>query len=174
MRAVGDGSRGTDAVALAAAQASMESLQEAEHPNCLFCGKGNPIGFKLEFRVVKPGAVRAAFPCGARFQSYFETLHGGVTSALLDAAMTNALFSLGVVAVTGELTVRFLRPVALGAEAEVTAGVAAASRPLYNLTAEIAQFGRVVARARAKFVDREWATAEAGGGAAAWAVDRGW
>lgn len=162
-------------MALAAAQATMESIQEAEHPGCLFCGKGNPIGFRLDFSVVRPGAVRAAFPCGARFQSYFETLHGGVTSALLDAAMTNALFSLGVVAVTGELTVRFLRPVALGAEAEVTARVEEASRPpLYRLGAEIAQFGRVVARGRAKFVDREWATAEEGGGAAAWVIDRGW
>ena len=163
-----------DHVAIAAAQAAMEAIQAAEHPRCLFCGRENPIGFKLDFRVEKPGEVRAAFPCTAHFQSYFETLHGGVTSALLDAAMTNALFSLGIVAVTGELTVRFLHPIALDAQAEVAACVRQASKPLYRLEAEVSQSGKVVARGKAKFVDREWAANEAGGGAAAWAYERGW
>jgi len=160
-----------DPVAVAAAQASMEALQIEEHLYCLFCGKENPIGFKLDFRVDKPGSVRAALHCGHRFQSYSETLHGGVTSALLDAAMTNALFSLEIVAVTGELTVRFLNPVELGREAEVSAELVEDSKPLYKLRAQLVQDGKPVVRATAKFVDREWA---AGGGGAAWTLDRGW
>lgn len=162
-----------DPVIVAAAQASMEAQQEREHPRCLFCGKENPIGFRLDFRVEKPGAVRAELLCGAGFQSYSETLHGGVTSALLDAAMTNALFSLNIVAVTGELTVRFLSPVELEREAEVSAELVEDSKPLYKLRAQLAQAGKPVARATAKFVDREWATGQAGGGAAAWTFDRG-
>ena len=160
-----------DPVAVAAAQASMEALQSEEHARCLFCGKDNPIGFQLGFHVDKPGAVRATFNCGHRFQSYSDTLHGGVTSALLDAAMTNALFSLEIVAVTGELTVRFLNPVELGREAEVSAELVEDSKPLYKLRAQLVQDGKPVARATAKFVDREWA---AGGGGAAWKFDRGW
>ena len=163
-----------DSVAVAAAQASMEALQTEEHLYCLFCGKENPIGFKLDFRVDKPGSVQAALMCGHRFQSYSETLHGGVTSALLDAAMTNALFSLNVVALTGELTVRFLNPVELGREAEVSAELVEDSKPLYKLRAQLAQGGKPVARATAKFVDREWATSEVGGGAASWVRYRGW
>ncbi len=152
----------------------METLQTREHPCCLFCGRGNPIGFKLDFRVDKPGSVRAVLSCGARFQSYGDTLHGGVTSALLDAAMTNALFSLEIVAVTGELTVRFLNPVALGREAEVFAELVGDSKPLYKLRAQVVQDGKPVARATAKFVDRGWAAGGAGGGDAAWTRDRGW
>jgi acyl-coenzyme A thioesterase PaaI-like protein len=162
-----------DPVAVAAAQAAMEALQAQEHPCCLFCGKGNPIGFKLDFRVDKPGSVRAALMCGHRFRSYSNTLHGGVISALLDATMTNALFSLNVVAVTGELTVRFLNPVELGREAEVFAEIVQESRPLYKLRARLTQGGKPVAQATAKFVDREWATSEAKGGAASWAKYRG-
>ena len=152
----------------------MEALQSREHPCCLFCGKENPIGFQLDFRVERPGSARAVLMCGHRFQSYSETLHGGVTSALLDAAMTNALFSLEVVAVTGELTVRFLSPVELGCEAEVFAELVQGSKPLYKLRAELTQAGRPVARATAKFVDKEWAAGGAGGGAASWANLRGW
>ncbi|MCK9463909.1 MAG: hypothetical protein M0R80_30195 [Proteobacteria bacterium] len=67
-----------DPVAIAAAQASMEALQSREHPCCLFCGKENPIGFQLDFRVERPGSARAVLMCGHRFQSYSETLHGEV------------------------------------------------------------------------------------------------
>jgi acyl-coenzyme A thioesterase PaaI-like protein len=141
----------------AESQQMLERISAAEHPECLFCGKSNPIGFKLDFRVQKPGTVNAAFQCDHLFQSYAETLHGGVTSALLDAAMTNALFSLGIIAVTGELTVRYLNPVDLDCSAEVIAGLERNAKPLYTLFAELRQSGRIVTRATAKFVDKEWA-----------------
>jgi acyl-coenzyme A thioesterase PaaI-like protein len=140
-----------------ASQETLDRLAEAEHPECLICGKANPIGFRLAFRVVRPGVVRAAFSRGLLFQSYADTLHGGVTSALLDAAMTNALFSLGVVALTGELTVRYLTPIELTRPAEVLARLERDTRPLYTLSAELRQSGRVSARASAKFIDKAWA-----------------
>jgi acyl-coenzyme A thioesterase PaaI-like protein len=147
-----------DVDSVAKSQRMLERIASTEHPECLFCGKSNPIGFKLAFRVMKPGVVRVRFPCGRLFQSYTDTLHGGVTSALLDAAMTNALFSLGIIAVTGELSVRYLCPVDLRCTAEVTARLERNARPLYTLSAELTQDRRRVARASAKFVDKEWAT----------------
>ena len=55
----------------------------------------------------------AFFPYRSVYQSYPGTLHGGITSALLDAAMTNVLLSIGIVAVPAELTVRFVARVRL-------------------------------------------------------------
>lgn len=136
------------------AQALLEATQASEHSRCLFCGKENPIGFKLEFCVQDRDSVRASFSCDGLFQSYPTVLHGGMTSALLDAAMTNCLFSRGVVAVTGELVVRYLVPVEVDCEAELWATIKKVARPLYCLSAELRQHGRVVARATAKFVER--------------------
>jgi len=116
------------------------------------CGAANALGMKLKFRVQSDGSVLALFPCREIFQSYRETLHGGVISALLDAAMTNALFSVGVVAVTAELTVRFLASVSLGRGAVIRASIEKATSPLYYVRAELEQEKRLMAHASAKFL----------------------
>jgi uncharacterized protein (TIGR00369 family) len=121
----------------------------------LFCGKLNPIGFKLAFHARDDGSVHAVFSCERPLQSYPETLHGGVIAALLDSAMTNCLFSRGVVAVTAELTVRFLSPVLIDHPAEVTAFITRARGPLYVLQAELRQGKTLTARAQATFVKRK-------------------
>jgi uncharacterized protein (TIGR00369 family) len=138
---------------LTPSQALLESARAAEHPTCLMCSPTNPLGVKLKFRVNPDGAVLATFACRDAFQSYPETLHGGVIAALLDAAMTNALFAIGIAAVTAELTVRFLAPVALNKSAVVRASVKkATSHDLYYLISELAQGPQVMAHASAKFI----------------------
>jgi uncharacterized protein (TIGR00369 family) len=147
-----------EATAITLAQQKLDAMKIAEHARCLLCGKDNPIGFTLDFRVIRPGMVLATFPCSRVFQSYPETLHGGVISALLDAAMTNCLFSLGEVAVTAELVVHYLRPTRLDLQAEVVAEVQKSRWPIYQMTAELRQAGVALARAEAKFVNRHYAS----------------
>ena len=137
-----------------ASQFALESLVAAEHAKCLMCGPANRLGMKLRFRVQPDGSVLARIPCREALRSYPETLHGGVISALLDAAMTNALFAIGMVGVTAELTVRFLAPVALNSEAVVHASVHRDEHPLFHLRAELEQDSKLMARASAKFVIR--------------------
>lgn len=136
------------------AQTVLEATGTSAHSGCLFCGKQNPIGFKLTFHARADGSVHAVFPCERPLQSYAETLHGGVVSALLDAAMTNCLFSRGIVAVTAKLTVRFLSPVMLDHPADVTAAVTRVRGPLYYLQAELTQGRTLTARAQATFMKR--------------------
>jgi len=137
------------------AQTVLEATGMSAHSGCLFCGKQNPIGFKLMFHARDDGSVHAVFPCERPLQSYPETLHGGVVSALLDSAMTNCLFSKGIVAVTAELTVRFLSPVRLDHPAEVTAAVTRVRGPLFYLQAELTQGATLTARAQATFMERD-------------------
>lgn len=136
---------------IAAAQATLELTRAAAHPRCLLCGSQNVFGLKLDYRVCAVGVVCGEFSCRPVFQSYPKTLHGGITSALLDAAMTNCLFSLGVVAVTAELTVRFVSPVNVDCPVEVTGFLESFNSPLYFMTAEMRQQGQVMAHAKAKF-----------------------
>lgn len=136
-----------------ATQAQLEGLRTAVHSECVMCGVVDPFGMRLRFRVEGEGAVLAEFPCQRILQGYPETLHGGVISAVLDAAMTNALFSMGVVAVTAELTVRFIAPVYIERMAVVRASIDEAGlHPLYCARSEIHQQNRLVARATAKFM----------------------
>jgi acyl-coenzyme A thioesterase PaaI-like protein len=75
-----------------------------------------------------------------------------MVSTLLDAAMTNCLFAHGCIAVTAELTVRFLRPVTADRPVAVTAWVEKSRHRLYLLAAELRQGGRLMATAAAKFI----------------------
>lgn len=135
-------------------QTILESTGELAHADCLFCGKRNPIGFKLDFHARDDGSVRAEFTCTRSLQGYPKTLHGGVVSALLDSAMTNCLFSRGVVAVTAELTVRFLLPVSLDRPVGIAAAVTRSRGRLHYLRAELTQDGDVAARASSTFLAR--------------------
>jgi acyl-coenzyme A thioesterase PaaI-like protein len=140
---------------LTATQATLDSLRNAQHAECLMCGSANPLGLKLRFRVQPDGSVLALSPCPEGLRSYPETLHGGVISALLDAAMTNALFAAGVTAVTAELTIRFLAPVSLNRGALVRASVEKDAHPLFYVRAELEQDETLKARASAKFLVKE-------------------
>ena len=138
-----------------ARQRKMKLLRDAHHARCVVCGDGNKAGLKLSFQVSSNGSVEGKVPCRRLFQGYDGLLHGGVISAILDSAMTNCLFAHDIVAVTGELTVRFMHPVVLTREAVVRACIKEAMPPLYCMEAQLTQNGRAVARASAKFVNAD-------------------
>lgn len=136
-------------------QERLDALRSAEHPGCFACSPESPSGLKLRFRVHPDGWVVAFFSCREVFQSYPRTLHGGIVAALLDAAMANALFSIGVVAVTAELDVRYRAPVVLERGVVVRGRVEkTTAHPLYYARAEVEQDRNVVARASARFLAR--------------------
>ena len=111
-------------------------------------------GNTMRKETCQDGSIEGRFPCRRLFQGYDGLLHGGVISAVLDSAMTNCLFAHGIVAVTGELTVRFLQPVLLTHEAVVQANIKESFPPLHCMEARLMQKGRIVARATARFMER--------------------
>lgn len=151
----------------AASQSVLDGTASSAHSHCLLCGADNAQGLGLHFQALPDGSVRAVFAGSERHEGYPETLHGGLTAALLDSAMTSCLFARGVVAVTARLNVRYLRPGRLGMPMEVMATLARSSRGLHYLDAEVRQNGGIVATASATFVDRPVGTATPAGGAAA-------
>jgi uncharacterized protein (TIGR00369 family) len=123
------------------------------HVNCLMCGGGNPWSLGLRFRIGDAGEVCAQFQAHPALQGYEGILHGGVISSMLDAAMTHCLFHRGVRALTAELHVRFLRPVACEALVDVKAWLVAVRPPLYRVAAELVHEQQVMACAEAKFME---------------------
>jgi uncharacterized protein (TIGR00369 family) len=84
----------------------------ADH-GCFGCGAANPQGLHLKFTVADDG-VRATFTPLEVHQGYEHVVHGGIISTLLDEAMAWAVAAVGIWAVTGEMQVRFRRPLHVG------------------------------------------------------------
>ncbi len=78
--------------------------------NCFVCGKDNSIGLHLKVENID-GVARAKFIPTSHYEGYSGYIHGGIISALLDEVMVWAAKSLGIRAVTAELSVRFKKPV---------------------------------------------------------------
>jgi acyl-coenzyme A thioesterase PaaI-like protein len=136
-----------------ARQQVLDATRAAEHPECVVCGAG-PGGLALAFRVVAGGAVEAELVPTPALQGYPEMLHGGVIASVLDAAMTNCLFARGLAAVTGQMTIRYRRPLRLTEPATARGALLRAQPPLLTLEATLQQAGRVAARATGKFMIR--------------------
>src|SRR5690242_3093872 len=81
---------------------------------CFGCGPDNPQGMRLKFRIEDGPVVRATFSMAHRYQGPPHGVHGGIIATLVDEAMGKLSRVDKVVALTAELTVRYLRPVPLG------------------------------------------------------------
>lgn len=131
-----------------------ERLRQEQHPHCVVCGQTTSSGIGLRFQAVEKGVVEATFTCQRVLQGYPDVLHGGVVCSLLDGAMTNCVFSMGIAAVTGDLHVRFRQPVAAHGSATVRAWIEASSPPLHKLRAQLEQDGEIKATARGRFLEK--------------------
>lgn len=124
-----------------------------DHRHCLLCGRENPMSMRLHFSPNAEGnGVCAVFQSNRHLQGYEGLMHGGVISALLDSAMTNALFFLGIKAVTGEMTVKFKHPIPCNAILNISARLEKQIDPLYLLSATININETPMASATAKFM----------------------
>lgn len=123
------------------------------HRNCVICGHQNALGLKVKFHEVAEGEVEADWKVTERVQGYAGLLQGGVTAALLDSAMVNALRHSGVEAFTAEMTVRYLQAIPVGSKLHIIGKIVRSRRNLHWTEAQVMMDGIVVASAEAKFLD---------------------
>jgi uncharacterized protein (TIGR00369 family) len=124
-----------------------------DHAACLLCGSDNPWSLGLAFEPDGAGRVCTVLNADERLQGYAGMLHGGVSAAVLDAAMTHCLFHKGVRAVTADLRVRYVKAVPLNAGVVLRAWVTAETPPLYRLKAELCLESSVLVWAQATFCE---------------------
>lgn len=110
------------------------------------------MSLRLVFEPGVSGDVSASFQGNSLLQGYDGILHGGVISALLDAAMTHCLFQRNIAAVTAELQVRFHLPVPYNAKLDLKAWIIEEAKILFKLKAELIVGDSVMASAEALFV----------------------
>ena len=135
-------------------QTRLKAVQTQAHPYCIVCSQSNPLGLGVEFTVHDDGSVSASLHGYFALEGFQGCLHGGMIASLLDGAMTNCLFAHGCVAMTGELKVRYRKPVLIGQEMFLRAWITRSQSPLHLVEAELRQEGCMKARASAKFIER--------------------
>ncbi|MFO7675831.1 MAG: PaaI family thioesterase [bacterium] len=80
---------------------------------CFACGRNNPHGLRLDIRPADDG-VGFEFVCPDRFQGWEGIVHGGIVATLLDELIAWAASERGCESLTGELSVRYRRPMPVG------------------------------------------------------------
>lgn len=130
----------------------MKRLELRDDSMCFACGRKNPDGLHLEFSY-GDGEVSASIAFPGKYQGYGDVVHGGLISTVLDEAMVTLLNKMGHLAVTAELTVRFLRPARIGEKISVTAWLLESRGKHFRVAARaVDQSGAEIARAESRCV----------------------
>lgn len=132
------------------------ALAFPEDGGCFGCSPSNPSGMQLAFRR-EGDRVCARYRIPDRFHGAPGIAHGGIVAALLDEVSCAAAVFLGDrFVVTGELTVRYARPVPVDAPIELDAAIVGRSHPRYiEIEAHVRQGPAVLARSIGKFFYQE-------------------
>lgn len=124
-----------------------------DNERCYVCGKKNPIGLTVDFKIDRDArTIKAAFIPADDHQGYEGIVHGGILSSLLDEAMAKLAFTVGLPAVTAEMTVKFKASAAPGQELLVTGKLTHETRRLILAEAKIERGPVVIAEAKGKLL----------------------
>ena len=120
---------------------------------CFVCGEENGAGLHAR-SYVEDGVVKTALNARTEHCGYARVVHGGVVAAALDECMAWAAARLlKRCCITGELTVRYLKPVPPGRAMTVCAEVVKGNRRMVHVRGEVVdEGGEGYARAEGKFV----------------------
>jgi uncharacterized protein (TIGR00369 family) len=119
---------------------------------CFVCGKGNPIGLRVEFDTDRENLkISGTFTPRREHEGYKGIVHGGLVAALLDEAMVKLLWEAGIPAVSASLDIRLARPALVGEPLRIKGWVDSRKGRLVFTRASVEDSaGRIVAEARAK------------------------
>jgi uncharacterized protein (TIGR00369 family) len=130
------------------------SPEPIDDGRCFACGRDNPIGLHLRFRIDGETAT-CETTLSSVFQGWRGVAHGGIVMSLIDEAMAFAAGAVGWKGVTAECSTRFRKPVPLDARLVVRGKVLWQKRNVIGVAAEILDSdGRLLASGEGKFVGK--------------------
>ncbi len=127
-----------------------------EDGGCFGCSPSNPAGMHLRFR--RDGVrVVAAYRIPERFHGAPGVAHGGIVATILDEISCAAAVFVGDrFVVTGELVVRYEKPVPVERPLDVDAEIVNTTHPRYaEIVAHIREGETLLARSSGKFFYQE-------------------
>lgn len=138
----------------AAKKRMLSPLSHGALNRCFGCGQQNPSGLRLKFFVDEERTIVCRVRLARRFEGPPGHAHGGIIATLLDEAMSKANRQFGVLAMTRQMEVEYLKPVPLGTALLLTGRHAGSSGRKHHCDAEIAgESGVTLARAKGLFIE---------------------
>jgi len=131
----------------------LEPLSHGALNRCFGCGQMNRSGLRLKFFVDEEHTIVCWVRLARRFEGPPGHAHGGVIATLLDEAMSKANRQFGVLAMTRQMEIEYLKPVPLRTRLLLTGRRTDASGIKHRCEAQIeSEDGTVLARAKALFI----------------------
>ena len=122
---------------------------------CFCCGKANTRGLRMTIGYPEPGAAETSLVIPEWFSGWRGITHGGFLSTVLDEIMAHACVSASARAMTGELAIRYLKPVPVGTRVRVVGSVKETRGRIMGTEGKVYdESGAVVAEASARFIRR--------------------
>ena len=129
-------------------------MEVQDNNNCFVCGKDNEFGLHLDIkRDDTQLTAKAEIAVPERFCGWKGIVHGGIISALLDEIMAYAAFTHKRKGVTGEINVRFRKPMPSNETVLVEGMVESQKGRIINTVGKISLNGDILAEATAKMVE---------------------
>jgi uncharacterized protein (TIGR00369 family) len=139
--------------ALVNASARLTPLPHGALHHCFGCGLDNPSGLRLRFFTAEDGSIVCSPRLARRFAGPPGHAHGGIIATLLDEAMSKANRARGIVAMTRQMSVEYLRPVPLGIRLTLTARHLSAHGRRHHCEAQLSdEAGQLLATGTAVFI----------------------
>jgi len=120
---------------------------------CFGCAPTNPEGLRLSF-VENDDGVEVEYTVPSHFQGATGIVHGGIQATLLDETLCMTAYAkAGMPVFTGELTIRYLRPVPTATPLRVHGRLVEAKSKGWIIEGSItlAETGEELTRARGRF-----------------------
>ena len=134
-----------------------ENLKPQAHGaqnRCFGCGQANPTGLHLEFQLAEDGGVVCLANIADTFEGPPGYLHGGIIATLLDEAMSKAVRSHGLVAMTRHMEVDYQTPVKSAAPIRLEGLLARSEGRKHWVEAKILdESGKVLAAGKGLFIE---------------------
>jgi acyl-coenzyme A thioesterase PaaI-like protein len=124
-----------------------------DEKKCFVCGCENSIGLKLDIKSDKSlKKAWAVTKIDRKFCGWEGIVHGGIISTVLDEIMAYAAFTVYKSGVTGEITVRFRKPIPVESEILIEGFVESVKGRVCYAKGTITMNGEVMAESTGKMV----------------------
>ena len=128
---------------------------EFEDKICFGCGKDNEHGLKLELSFDDDTkTVYGEFTAPEYLEGPPNIIHPGIVVSILDETMTTVNKYIETIAITNELSIRYLQPAFIGEKLYIRGWFVKKNKKAIENRAEIENdMGKIVARAKGRYIE---------------------
>lgn len=130
----------------------MEKIVLKDDNNCFVCGRNNKLGLKLDFNLNTNETISCEFIAKKEYQGFSGIVHGGLLGLIMDEAMVNLLWKLGIKAVTAEFVMRLQSPAYVGKKLTFNASIEKKAKRIFYTKSSCSCDGALIAQATAKCI----------------------